>query len=398
LAALPEEQRPIAELALQGIAAVRQRLREDNARLKAEGKPEMPEVGVMRMAEELIPRLRVADWLDRAEAAQRQLEHLDLRDLRSVVASADDPLVARDESTRALASELKSSLSAKQDEEFSLWLGDVEAAVDVGRVVRALRLSAEPPKAGVPFPSALGSKLGSATIAALSTDDPPERWITVLEAAAFSPVRTLVTPAAAPAQRTPELVATVTRLGPLLPQVAALFEIEVPDKAPAPKPLRPAPRKKEPARKAAAKPVPPAAKAAPAEKPAQETAQGEAVPPEPVEPQVTVEVVVAEAPAEVEAAAEVADPVEPPAADAPAEPEAAEAPPEPVAAGPEAAEPAASVAAVDAEVPAEPEAAEPPAEAEAAESDAVVPAQSVAVVDAEAQPGAELSEAEATDE
>ena len=45
LASLPEEQRPVAELALQGMAAVRQRLREDNARLKAEGKPEMPEAG-----------------------------------------------------------------------------------------------------------------------------------------------------------------------------------------------------------------------------------------------------------------------------------------------------------------------------------------------------------------
>ena len=103
LEALPEEQRPVAELALQGIAAVRQRLREDNARLRAEGKPQMPEAAVMQMAEELIPRLRVADWLDRAEAAQRQLEHLDLRDLRSVVAASDDPVVARDESTRELA-------------------------------------------------------------------------------------------------------------------------------------------------------------------------------------------------------------------------------------------------------------------------------------------------------
>ena len=98
-----------------------------------------------------------------------------------------------------------------------------------------------PPKAGVPFPTALGGKLGTATVAALTPDDPPDRWITVLEAAAFSPVRTLVTPAAAPAQPSPELVATVTRLGPLLPQVAALFDIEVPDKAPTPKPLRPDP-------------------------------------------------------------------------------------------------------------------------------------------------------------
>ena len=39
------------------------------------------------------------------------------------------------------------ALVTKQDEEFNLWLADVEAAVDVGRVVRALRLPAEPPKA-----------------------------------------------------------------------------------------------------------------------------------------------------------------------------------------------------------------------------------------------------------
>ena len=187
LGSLPEEQRAVAELALQGMAAVRQRLREDNARSKAAGKPEMPEATVLKMAEDLLPQLRVADWLDRAEAAQRQLAHLDLRDLRSVVAASEDPLVVRDESTRALAAELKTALAVKQDEELNLWLADVEAAVDVGRVVRALRLSAMPPKAGVPFPAALGGKLGTATIAALTADDPPDRWIAVLEAAAFSP-------------------------------------------------------------------------------------------------------------------------------------------------------------------------------------------------------------------
>jgi hypothetical protein len=257
LSSLPEEQRAVAELALQGMAAVRQRLREDNARSKAAGKPEMPEATVLKMAEDLLPQLRVADWRDRAEAAKRQLAHLDLRDLRSVVAASEDPLVVRDESTRALAAELKAALAVKQDEELNLWLADVEAAVDVGRVVRALRLSAMPPKAGVPFPPVLGGKLATATIAALTADDPSDRWIAVLEAAAFSPIRTQVTPTAAPAQPSPELLATVTRLGPLLPQVAVLFGIEVPDKAPTPKPLRQPPRKKEAARKqggSAAKP------------------------------------------------------------------------------------------------------------------------------------------------
>ena len=249
LASLPEEQRPIAELALQGIAAVRQRLRDDNARLKAEGKPEMPEAGVMRMAEELIPRLRVADWIDRAEAAKRQLEHLDLRDLRSVVASADDPLVARDESTRTLAAELKAALVTKQEEELALWLADVEAALDVGRVVRALRLSSVPPKAGVPFPGVLAARLAEATTAALQPVDGPDRWSAVLEAAAFSPVRSLVAPTAPAEQSNDELLATVRRLAPLLPQIAALYGVDVPTGAAVPKPLRPTTRRREPTRR-----------------------------------------------------------------------------------------------------------------------------------------------------
>jgi hypothetical protein len=257
LAATPEEQRTVAELTLQGMAAVRQRLREDNARLKAEGKPEMPEAAVMKMAEDLLPRLRVADWLDRAEAAQRQLEHLDLRDLRSVVAASDDPLVARDETTRALAASLKAALVTKQDEELALWLADVEAALEVGRVVRALRLSSQPPKAGVPFPGALATRLAEATTASLQPTDGPDRWSAVLEAVAFSPVRILVVPAAAPEARSDELTATVKRLGPLLPQIAALFGVEVPTNAPTPKPLRPTARRDAPKKQAARPPRPP---------------------------------------------------------------------------------------------------------------------------------------------
>ena len=49
----------------------------------------------------------------------------------------------------------------------------------------------------------------------------------MLEAAAFSPVRTHVQPTAKPTQVSDELLATVKRVGPLLPQIAALFEIEV---------------------------------------------------------------------------------------------------------------------------------------------------------------------------
>ena len=95
----------------------------------------MPEASVVKMAEDLLPKLRVAEWLDRAEAAQRQIEHLDLRDLRSVVAASDDPIVARDESPRAIADDLRAALTRKQDEELTLWFADIDAAMS-GNICR----------------------------------------------------------------------------------------------------------------------------------------------------------------------------------------------------------------------------------------------------------------------
>ncbi len=245
LADLPEEQRPIAELALQGMSAVRARVKEENSKLAAAGQPTMPEASVVKMAEDMLPKLRVAEWLDRAEAAQRQMEHLDLRDLRSVVAASDDSIVARDESTRAIADDLRQALTRKQDEELLLWFGDIDAAIGVGRVIRALRLSSQPPKAGVMFPPDLARRLGEAATAALQPEDPADRWIAVLEAAAFSPVRTLVAPTTAPPVVTDDLKATTLRLGPALPQIAALLGVEIPAGTPKPKPLRAGPPRKD---------------------------------------------------------------------------------------------------------------------------------------------------------
>ena len=125
----------------------------------AEGKEEIPAAGLLAIAEQLLPKLRVAEWLDRADAAMADLDELDLRDLRSVVAAGEDPMVARDETTREIAAELKEALVTKQEKELTLWFGDIDAAIGVGRVVRALKLSSQPPKAGVRFPAELAAKL-----------------------------------------------------------------------------------------------------------------------------------------------------------------------------------------------------------------------------------------------
>jgi len=338
LAALPEEQRAIAELTLQGLAAVRQRLREDNIRFKAEGKPEMPEQSVMRMAEELMPKIRVAEWLDRAEAAKKDLAELDLRDLRSVVASSEDPIVVRDETSRAIAAELKAALATKQEQATKDWLEDISTAVEIGRVVRALKLAGEPPKAGSRFPIDLGARLAEAAAAALTADASSERWIALVESVAFSPIRTLVKPAAAPTQVSDELRAAITKLAPAVPQIAALFGIVVPEGAAMPRPPRITRRpEKKPAPKAPTRTAPKAA--------APEAAAPEAPAPDAPAPESPAEAPEAAAP---EAAA-------PDAAEAPegAAPEgAAPEAPAPEAAAPDA--PAPEAAAPDAPAPESP--------------------------------------------
>ncbi len=266
LADLPESQRAVAERALQGgIPAVRQAVQEQNTRLKAEGKEEIPAAGLIQMAEQLLPKLRVAEWLDRAEAAKADLAELALPDLRSVVASSEDPVVARDETTRALAAELKQALTAKQESETLLWLDDITAALGVGRVIRALKLSSQPPKAGVMFPTELASRLAQAATASLTADALPDRWAALLEAAAFAPMRAQIKPTAAPSQLSDELSATIKRLAPALPHIAILFGIEVVTGASMPKPMRPT-RPGAPARK----PLPP--KPEPSAKPAKPAA------------------------------------------------------------------------------------------------------------------------------
>jgi len=125
------------------------------------------------------------------------------------------------------------------------WIDDIKAALAATRILRAIKLSGEPPKAGVLFPVDLGQQLARATTDSLSNDATSDRWIAILEALAFSPIRTAVKPLGAPQATTDALRETVKRLAPLVPQIAALFAIEVKPGAQAPRPLRPPRPKRE---------------------------------------------------------------------------------------------------------------------------------------------------------
>ncbi|MEJ7583638.1 MAG: hypothetical protein WKF43_05990 [Acidimicrobiales bacterium] len=225
LEGLPAEHRPVAEQVLRGgIPSVRQAVEKQNEGARAEGRPEVKADQLVDLAEKLLPALRSAEWLDRAEAALADLDELDLRDLRSVIVAADH--AGRDDRTRSLATALREGLTRRVEHEQSSWLAEIATALSDGRAVRALRLSSRPPKAGAPLPPDITTRLIEAAESALTADTAPDRCATVLDALSFSPVHARVTPPSVPPEPGAELLTVVRKAATQLPQVAALFGIE----------------------------------------------------------------------------------------------------------------------------------------------------------------------------
>ena len=239
LEALKPEERVLAEQALDGgIGAVRRAVNKQNEQLVKAGKPKINADALVNLVVELLPRLRVAEWQDSVDAVEKILDTVDLRDLRAVVAKSNDPTLLKDASLNAKRESLREALERRQAVEMQNWSEDLRAAVDVGRIVAALKISAQPPKAGSRPAEEVRARLIALTLEQLAPESTPERWVIVLEALAFAPIHNEVVPAGVPARVSPELTATVQRLAPAIPRIAALFGVTVDPKAQMPRPLR----------------------------------------------------------------------------------------------------------------------------------------------------------------
>jgi hypothetical protein len=240
LKALPTIQQPLAEEVLKGgVPGVRQAIDRMNDKATAEGMPKIKREPLVALTEKLAPTLKAAEWRDRAEAAVAGMETVDLRDIRSVVVAADG--AARDEETRALAEKLREGLTSRVDAEHNAWRDELAQTIAEGRTVRALRLSSRPPKAGAPLPVDMAERLATAASESLTSEVTSDRYATVIDAVAFSPVRTQVTAQGVPANPSDELTKAITKLAGRIPQIAALFGIEVPAQKPRGKGKRPTP-------------------------------------------------------------------------------------------------------------------------------------------------------------
>jgi hypothetical protein len=232
LDSLPPEQQPIAEQLMRGgIPAVRTALHLEREKAQAEGRPAPNAEALIALAEELQPRVKTAEWRDRAEAAARAPHEIPLRDLRSVVAGSD---VARDEQTRELAAQLREVLESRVAQMRLQWESEIESHLDQRHAVKALRLSARPPEPSSRLGSTLASRLSQAASEAMTAETGHDLWMSLLDAAAESPVARLVKPRGIPEDLSPAERASAEERCGRVPALAALLGVPMP---PPPLPL-----------------------------------------------------------------------------------------------------------------------------------------------------------------
>ncbi len=197
LATLRPEQIPVAEQLLRGgLQAVRQAIDAQNNAAKAGGKPAVAADGLLAMADELLPVVRLADWKDRASVAQTTGKDYRLRELRAVVAASRT--VNLDEEGRAMAKALQESLDQRTTALREEWLARITNALNDGRVQQAVEASIRPPEPGTRCPAELAVRLAGAAGEAMTGDLAPEEWMRLLDAVVASPVRRTVKPAGIP--------------------------------------------------------------------------------------------------------------------------------------------------------------------------------------------------------
>ncbi len=228
ISSVPDEHRPIAEQLLKGgIPAVRSAIQEGNIEARSKGMPEAPVEVMMKIAENLLPSSKLAIWLDRAEAALKDADQISLRDLRSVVASIDS-VRSKDETARGYADQLKLKLAERSEATALAWTSEINQALEQGRIVRALRLSARPPEPTAKFPPDLMNRLVESASAAMTPDTTEDRWIALIDAVSESPIRRQVVPNGLPNNASPALLELAKEHSGRIPSLAKMLGITVP--------------------------------------------------------------------------------------------------------------------------------------------------------------------------
>lgn len=207
--------------------AVRAALERQNEAARAGTAPPIGSDVILAIAQDLLARVNLAAWLDRAESAATEPSAIPLRELRQIVAAAN--AVDLDEHGRHLYADLREVLSSRQERVRRDWERSIENALKDSRtVLDGLQRSARPPLPLTRFPAPLAVALSDAASRAMTAETDPESWIELLEAVLSSPVRRTVKPVGIPHDASGQVQAAARRAAGQVPALAKLLGMAIP--------------------------------------------------------------------------------------------------------------------------------------------------------------------------
>jgi hypothetical protein len=220
--------------------AVRSAVAEQNKNAEAQGRTPVNAEAIDRIATDLLSRSTLAMWKDRATGAIGAGKELRLRDLRAVVTSART--VTLDDEGRTQLKELQTSLNTRVEALRLEWTAKLEAALESGNVLEALRLSTRTPEISTRVSSDAAAKIALMASDALTAEANPVTWSAIVVAASDSPIRRLIKPTGIPEDASAH--ATAVKFAGAIPELAKLLGMKVP---PPPPPTSKGTRAKRPA-------------------------------------------------------------------------------------------------------------------------------------------------------
>ncbi|NNN20680.1 MAG: hypothetical protein HKL80_01585 [Acidimicrobiales bacterium] len=225
LVSLSPQEQPIAEHLIEGgMPAVRTAITNQISEAKKLGQPPILEAPLLAIAERLLPSVRLAIWRDRADACKAAGADAPLRDLRSLVSAVP----SRGEDEKALVKELKGLLDVKVKKIVDSWRESLTKSFESGDLLQTLELASSPPDTSASIDQEFLVRLSESVSEKLHADENPEKWITLVESAASSPVRRQVKPKGIPDDPTGEAQKIAKKYSGMIPALAPMVGLRIP--------------------------------------------------------------------------------------------------------------------------------------------------------------------------
>jgi hypothetical protein len=207
-----------------GLAGVRLAIEKQNRQAREKGEPELLEEPVLKIAEELLPQLKRAQFLDQAKEIMES-KSKDLKKISRVINSA----VILEESDKEVLTALREYFEHVLKDAEEAYLREINELLDVNKTEEALIKSSNPPYRTLKFPVALSEKLAQACLTQLNQLlDNPDKWLNFLQKVSLSPVKRLVRPQQVPVFQDPSQQKMAVALSSQIPNLVKLLGLKIP--------------------------------------------------------------------------------------------------------------------------------------------------------------------------